>query len=201
MCSCNRSTLAYSSPSLQPQPDPAAPVRDTRVLNDQQQTCYELLKWIFGGGAKGKMKISILLLGVEESAVRWSQTFPDSRFWYVTGIHRAKVCLHSIGFVAGTGCTVSFICHHVHCYITSFFKKTKDLDFYYIRFYVDGKKTVCMFSIMSNLIHWKTVFVFHKLLQYSHLNFFYMCCENMLFYKTFSEVLKQNVILYEIKCW
>lgn len=147
MCSCNRSTLAYSSASLQPQPDPAAPVRDTRVLNDQQQTCYELLKWIFGGGAKGKMKISILLLGVEESAVRWSQTFPDSRFWYVTGIHRAKVCLHSIGFVAGTGCTVSFICHHVHCYITSFFKKTKDLDFYYIRFYVDGKKQFACFQL------------------------------------------------------
>lgn len=61
VCSCNRSTLAYSSPSFHPQPDPAAPVTDTRVLNDQQQTCYELLKWIFAGVATGKIKISIVL--------------------------------------------------------------------------------------------------------------------------------------------
>lgn len=64
------------------------------------------------------------------------QTFPDRGFRYVAGIYEAKVCLHSSGFVAETGCTV----FELSSCITSFVKRTRDLDFYYVRLYMDRKE-------------------------------------------------------------
>lgn len=61
------------------------------------------------------------------------QTFPDSR--YVAGIHEAKVCLHSSGFVAETGCGAFDLSSRSMLYYL-----ICQRDFPYIGFYVDRKK-------------------------------------------------------------